>query len=136
MPDSNPNPPVSLSTGQHAIRRAAVAYYDFATDGGAVGALVLRGDTLPLNAYVTSYKLIVDTVVTSGGAATIALSYTAAGDIQVAGTLAANGYAATGPKANAASVAVGSATKLTATVAVAALTAGSFRVVTEYITFA
>lgn len=133
---SSTNQPVSLGLGFKAKKLQAVSFYDFAVDGGAVGTLALRGDAIPTGAYVTSYKIVVDTAVTSGGAATAGLQWNAASDILAATVVSGAPWSTTGNKANASSVAVGDGTALDLVIAVAALTAGAFRVVTEYIIFA
>lgn len=133
MPTPNPNVPVSLGFGNKASKKVAVSYYDFAVDGGVVGTLVLRGDSLPTGALVTSYKIVVDTAVTSGGAATGGLGWSSAGDVVAATVVSGAPWSTTGPKANTSSVAVGDGTKLDFAIAVAALTAGKFEVYTEYL---
>lgn len=133
MPTPNPNVPVSLGFGNKATKKVAVSYYDFAVDGGVVGTLALRGDKIPTGALVTSTKIVVDTAVTSGGAATLGLGWSSAGDVQAATVVSGAPWSSTGPKANVAGVAVGDGTALDAVVAVAALTAGKFEVYTEYL---
>lgn len=117
----------------------ARAFYDFATDGGAVGAINLRGDKLPAGALIISAHLRVATPVTSGGAATVSIGTEAATDLRAAATLA------TAPKLDtAATVALavtdGTASieltadrHVVATIATAALTAGRFSVLVEYL---
>lgn len=133
MPTPNPNVPVSLGFGNKASKKVAVSYYDFAVDGGAVGTLVLRGDSLPTGALVTSTKIFVDTAVTSGGAATGGLGWSSAGDVQAATVVSGAPFSTTGSKVNVAGTAVGDGTKLDFAIAVAALTAGKFEVYTEYL---
>lgn len=126
---------VTLSEGFKTHVKYAVSEYDFAIDGGAVGTLVLRADTIPTGAYVGEHKVIIQTPVTSGGAATVALGVAANGDIQAAGTLAATGYDTAGGKAKVVTdTPQGVGAGLRFTVAVAALTAGKFKVITEYFT--
>ena len=118
----------------------ARAYYDFATDGGAVGAITLRGDKLPSGAVILSSYIDVDTNVTGGAGATVSLGAEAATDIRAAATLAtAPSLAAAGApllgaitRATAATVTT-AARDIVATVAVNALTAGRFSVLVEYI---
>jgi hypothetical protein len=113
--------------------------YDFAKDGGAVGDITLRGPKLPVGAIVTGEGWVkVYTAVTSDGAATVALKITTAEDV-----LAATGKAsftlnalldAVPDEAAANAITVATAAKgVTATVATAALTAGKFVVILEYI---
>jgi hypothetical protein len=117
----------------------ARAYYDFATDGGAVGAINLRGDKLPSGARVIGTYIDVTTIVTSGGAATVSLGTEAATDVRAAATLS------TAPALDAVATPLGAITRATAakkltadrhvvaTIATAALTAGAFSVLVEYI---
>lgn len=117
--------------------RYARAYYDFATDGGAVGAINLRGDALPSGAVLTSSYLKVDTLVTGGAGATVSLGTEAATDVRAAATLAtAPTLSATGVKqgavTNAAPIALTADRHIVATIAVNALTAGRFSVIVEY----
>lgn len=117
----------------------ARAYYDFATDGGAQGAIVLRGDQIPSGAVVLDTIIDVTTPVTSGGAATASLGINSATDVRAAATLA------TAPSLAAAATPHGAVTRATAalnsdadndvtlTVGVADLTAGAFSVLVEYV---
>lgn len=118
----------------------ARAYYDFAVDGGAVGALTLRGDAFPSGAVILATYVDVDTLVASGGAATVSIGIESATDVRAANVLA------TAPALNAAAAplvglisratAAGVTTavrSVVATIAVAALTAGKFSVLVEYI---
>jgi hypothetical protein len=133
-----------VGTSQYIGRtKWARAYYDFATDGGAVGALNLRGDKIPSGARVLSAHIDVATVVTGGAGATVSLGVEGAADIRAAATLT------TAPKLDATGTPVSalvnrgtSAVKTTAerhivaTVAVNALTAGRFSVLVEYVELA
>ena len=132
-----------VGTSQYIGRtKWARAYYDFATDGGAVGAINLRGDKIPAGARVLSTHIDVATVVTSGGAATVSLGVESATDIRAAATLG------TAPSLAAVATPLGAVTRATAaakttaerhivaTVAVAALTAGRFSVLVEYVELA
>ncbi len=127
-----------LARGHHQV---AVASYSFAIDGGAVGDIALRGDTIPSGAIITDVLLDVTTVPTSGGAATIAIKAQSAADLQAAALLDAAPWSTTGAKrgsldADTAPVKATAKRTITATVAVAALTAGVFRVVVTYIELA
>ena len=84
------------------------AFYDFATDGGAVGAINLRGDKLPSGARIISSYIDVTTQVTSGGAATVSLGTEAATDIRAAATLS------TAPKLDTVATPLGAVTPATA----------------------
>lgn len=120
--------------------------YDFAVDGGAVSTITLRcaggaalGGTIPIGSVLVGGYIEVDTIVTSGGAATLGINSEAAGDLLAAGTLVSGApWSSTGRKAivpvftAATSVKTTASRNLTVTVAVAALTAGKFRVVVFY----
>lgn len=129
-----------VGTGQYIGRtKWARAYYDFATDGGAVGAINLRGDKIPSGARILSTHIDVATIVTSGGAATVSLGIETATDVRAAATLA------TAPSLAAVATPLGAVTRATAaakttaerhivaTIATAALTAGRFSVLVEYV---
>jgi hypothetical protein len=116
-----------------------VAYfeYDFARDGGAIGDITLRGNSLPAYAIVIGGMIDVEVAVTSADAATIALNLEAAADV-----LAITGKASFSLAAlldvvpvNTAATAVRltAIRKLVATVADFALTAGKFTVALTYI---
>lgn len=113
-----------------------VVEYDFAKDGGAIGSITLRGPDIPSGAIVDFGLIDVVTACTSGGSATLALTLVSAGDIKAADAVANWTLAAT-----LATVPVGTAAtavkttarkKLVLTIAVAALTAGKFRVALRY----
>lgn len=119
--------------------------YDFAVDGGAVGAITLRsapgdsnGNEIPAGSIIMGGYIEVDTVVTSGGAGTIAVNSEGAGDLQTAAAVSGAPWSTTGRKAITPVMTVGTSVKTTArrnlaiTVATAALTAGKFRVVVLY----
>lgn len=137
MPTPSPNSPVSLISGERVQTRHSVGYYDFAVDGGAVGNIALRGDQIPAGAYILGYKLVVDTALTSGGAATAGLGATANSDLVAATLVSGAPWSTTGSKAEVrGQTAIGDDTALQLTVAVAALTAGAFRVIVEWYKFA
>lgn len=130
----------TVGTGQYVGRtKWARAYYDFATDGGAVGAIVLRGDKIPNGAVVLDTIISVTDSVTSGGAATVSLGINSATDVRAAATLSTAPKLDTEANARAAvtrataPLTSDAANDITATVAVAALTAGAFSVLVEYI---
>ncbi|MER5252909.1 hypothetical protein [Streptomyces sp. NPDC002855] len=115
----------------------AYAKYDFAVQGGAVGVISLTGDTIPAGAHILDCVVLVDTLNTSGGSATIALKVDDA-TLDAAVAYNAAPYNTTGPKKvdltrAAAPVVPTAASVVTATVATAALTAGVFRVIVEYV---
>lgn len=120
----------------------ARAYYDFATDGGAIGAITLRGDKLPSGAVVLSTLVKVDTAVTTAASGTVALGINSTTDVRTA-VVPGSGVdiSATGVKlgahTRAAAPLVLSADKdVVATVATGAITAGRFSVLVEYIELA
>ena len=86
----------------------ARAYYDFATDAGAIGSINLRGDKLPSGAVILSAYVKVDTLVTTGTKLTVA-------------TRAAAPIVTTAER------------HVVATIATGAITAGAFSVLVEYI---
>lgn len=119
--------------------KTAVGLYDFATQGGAVGAITLSGEQIPASAIITDTLVITDTVPTSGGAATLGVTVEAAGDVVANGTLlTATPWSTTGAKRGAVTatsvpVTTTASRSIAATVGVAALTAGKFRVIVTYI---
>lgn len=123
--------------GLEPAKRVAYYEYDFAKDGGAVGEITLRGPGLPEGAVVTDGKIHVKTAVTSGGSATVALHLLTAADVLTAtakASLSLNAILDVVPVRTAATSILNTTagTKLKATVAVAALTAGKFIVALEY----
>lgn len=113
--------------------------YDFAVDGGAVGTITLRGDNrIPNGSVVLGGYIDVTTLVTSGGAATLAAQVQGAGDLVAATVVSGAPWSTTGVKSVVPVFTGASAIKLTAerslavVVAVAALTAGKFKVVVFY----
>lgn len=117
----------------------ARAYYDFATDAGAVGALNLRGDKVPSGAMILTTVLKVDTLVTGGAGATCSIGVESATDVRAASTLTtAPALDTTGNKLGAvtggtAPVSTTAERHVVATIAVNALTAGRFSVLVAYI---
>lgn len=117
--------------------------YDFAVDGGLVSAIALRGDQIPSGAYLLDSFFQVDTLVTGGGSATVSLGVESAADLRAAATLAtAPALSTTGPKRSlvrmgtADPIVTTAVRSITATVAVAALTAGKFQVLVAYVELA
>lgn len=114
--------------------------HDFAVDGGAVGTITLRGGKLPKGAVVTGGILRIKTSYTSGGSATVALHAVGAGDILAATAVYSltAGLMDTVP-VNTAATSVGpttaAGTPITATIAVAALTAGKVYAALDYVVF-
>lgn len=110
--------------------------YDFAVDGGAIGAITLRGDnTIPAGSVITGGYLEVDTLFTTGTAATMAISVEAANDVIAATVVSGAPYSTTGRKSvipaftGATSLKTTVARSIVATIAVGTVTAGKGRVV-------
>lgn len=122
--------------------KVARADYDFATDGGATGDITLRGDQIPSGAILVDALLQVDTVPTSGGAATIAVKVESGADVNAADAISGAPWSSTGAKradaltATAAPITTTAARDITATVGTAALTAGAFSVLVSYVELA
>lgn len=111
--------------------------YDFATDGGASGAITLRGDEIPAGSLVIDARIDVTTLAASGGAATVSLGLEGAADLRAAATLStAPALNSTGVRALLNPVKTTANRDVTATVAVADLTAGVFSVVVTYVELA
>lgn len=116
----------------------ARARFDFALDGGAVGAITPKFTvTLPANAVIVAGTINSTTAVTSGGAATVSIGTTAGSS--AASILAATAVASLSANARLNAVPVfATPVKMTAagdiniTVATAALTAGVIEVVVMY----
>lgn len=125
--------------------KEAKGEYDFAVDGGAVGALTLRaaaddelGNTIPIGAVILGGWLEVDTPLTSGGAATVAVTSEASGDLVAAAAVSGAPWSTAGRKSllpaftGASTLKTTVARSLAIAIATAALTAGKFRVVVIY----
>lgn len=124
---------------QAAPLKVARGRYDFAVDGGAVGDIDLTStEQIPDNAVVLGGFIEVDTALTSGGSATVALKVESAADLQTAAGVGSAPWSSTGIKSvipvftGATAVKTTEARKIQATVATAALTAGVFDVVLFY----
>lgn len=120
--------------------KAVRGRYDFAVDGGAVSDIDLtKSAVIPANAVIVGGFIEVDTALTSGGSATVALKVEGAGDILAAAAFGGAPWSTTGRKSvipvftGATTVKTSAARKVQATVAAAALTAGSFDVVLFYV---
>lgn len=118
-----------------------ICNYDFATDGGATGDIALRGEAVPSGAIITDALLLVDTIPTSGGAATIAVKVEGAADIQAAAAISGAPWSTTGAKrasavtATSATVVTTASRQPTITVGTAALTAGKLKVILKYVIY-
>jgi hypothetical protein len=127
-----------LGVGEVKLARG---FYEFALDGGVVGDIALRGDTIPSGAIITDALINVDTAVTSGGSATVALKVEGSADLLTAAAISGAPWSTTGAKratfvATTAPVKTTAKRSITATVATAALTAGKFSVVVSYLDLA
>jgi hypothetical protein len=127
--------------------KTAQGEYDFAVDGGAISThprRLHRGGTLPnlipSGSIILGGYIEVDTLVTSasGNTGTISVNAEGAADLQAAVAVSGAPWSTTGRKSitpaftGAASVKTTTNRSLAITVAVAALTAGKFRVVVYY----
>jgi hypothetical protein len=114
--------------------------YDFAKDGGAIGTIALRSNdsAIPPGSVIVGGYLEVTTAVTSGGAATGALTAEAANDLVNAAVVSGAPWSAAGRKSVIPAFTGATTVKTTAArvpslvVAVAALTAGKFDLVLFY----
>lgn len=118
--------------------KVARGLYDFTTDGGAVGDITLRGDQIPSGAVLTDALIHVDTVPTSGGAATVAIKVENAADVNAADAISGAPWSSTGAKRGdftsaSAPIKTTAARSIVATVGTATLTAGKFSVVVFYV---
>lgn len=130
-----------VGAGTGGGRKSAVGVYSFASLGGAVGDITLAGDSIPSGAVVLDAYIKVTTALTSGGSATVAIKVEGAADINAADAISGAPWSTTGTKrgdftATSAPVTTTAARSIVATVGTAALTAGVFTVVVEYIEFA
>ena len=113
--------------------RRITAQYDFAVHGGTQGSINFGG--LPSGTVILGGFLLVETVLTSGGAATAGISSEGAGDIIAATVISGAPWSTTGkkaiiPKANtpeSTSITLTANRNLALVVATADLTAGKFK---------
>lgn len=117
----------------------ARAYYDFATDAGAIGTINLRGDKLPAGAIVLGTLIKVDTLVTTAASGTVSLGIESAVDVRAA-VIPGSAVAidSTGVKLGvttraSAPVVTTVDRHVVATIATGAITAGRFSVLVEYV---
>lgn len=115
--------------------------YDFAVDGGAISTIVMRGTTgnfIPAGSYIMGGLLEVDTLLTSGGAATVGVNSQAAGDIVAPITVAGAPWSTIGLKSIIPAWSGATAIKTTIdrslaiTIGAFTLTAGKFRCIVFY----
>ena len=117
--------------------QVAKASYSFAVDGGAVGDIALRGETIPSGVIITDCLIVVGTALDSGGSATVAVKAQSAADLNAADAFGGAPWSTTGAKrgdfdADTAPILTTAERTITATVATAALTAGVFDVYVTY----
>lgn len=135
--------PLSVKEGVGNPRlKVARGIYDFAVDGGEVSTITLMKDTfIPSGATIVGGWIEIDTTLTSGGAATIAVQVEAAGDVVPAVAVASwtagrkqivPGLTAGSTLAASAVVRTTAARDISVVIAAAALTAGKFSVVLIY----
>jgi hypothetical protein len=128
--------------GTHGLKTAQ-GEYDFAVDGGAVSTITLRGsgpngNEIPAGSVIMGGFIEVDTALTSGGLATVSAGSEAAADLQAAAAFDAAPWSTVGCKSiipvftGATSVKTTVKRNLSIAIAVAALTAGKFRVIVFY----
>lgn len=117
------------------------ASYDFASEGGAIGAITLAGEDgkavkIPAGSVITNCTKVVRTTLASGGAATLMLG-TAEDTDAFVGATAFDNAAHVGTDVHSAAVpqkvGAGGDTSLVATIAGAVLTAGAFDLYVTYI---
>lgn len=121
--------------------KVARARYDFSVDGGATGDIAIASSTIPAGAYIVGGFAQVDTAVTGGASAELAIKVEGAGDIVASAAVSGAPWSTTGFKdivpdnTGSTVVKTTAARTITATVAVAALTAGVVDVVLYYVVF-
>lgn len=109
--------------------KTSKATYDFSKQGGAISAITLPIQ-VPTGAFISRVFIKPLTAATSGGSATIALDL---GGVALKAATAFNNAAFTASNIIYSTGAVTTtAASLTATIAVAALTAGKYDIVVEY----
>nr|WP_321465158.1 hypothetical protein [uncultured Desulfobulbus sp.] len=124
--------------GLEPTKRVAYFEYDFTRDGGAIGDITLRGDSLPDDAVVTGGMVQVKTTCTGGASATISLKVESAADVMAATAMAglvSNALIDVEPDGTAANAirTTENGRQVVATIATAALTAGKLIVALEYL---
>lgn len=123
--------------------KSAVGEYDFAVDGGAIGAITLRGsgplgNQIPSGSVIVSGYIEIDTLFTTGTSATMAISIEGANDVVSATIVSGAPYSTTGRKSivpagtGATSLKTTAARSIVATIATGTVTAGKGRVVVFY----
>jgi hypothetical protein len=124
--------------GLEPTKRVAYFEYDFSVDGGAIGDIPLRGDSLPEGAVVTGGMVHVKTTCTGGASATVSLKVESAADVMAATAMAGmvtNALLDVEPDGTAAHAirTTQNGRQVVATITTAALIAGKFVVALEYL---
>ena len=133
---------MGIMGGTERIKEAR-GEYDFAVDAGAIGSITLRGSTgsgnfIPSGSYILGGFIEVTTLLTSGGAATVAINGNAAGDLVVAAAVSGAPWSTAGLKSiipvftGATAIKTTADRSIVATIAAATITAGKFSVVLFY----
>jgi phage-related tail protein len=125
--------------------RHAAGEYDFAVDGGAISTIVMRsspadplGNDIPNNAVILGGYIEVDTLLTSGGAASVGINSEAVGDILATALISGAPWSTTGRKSiipvftGVTTVKTSARRTLAVAITAATVTAGKFRVVLVY----
>lgn len=128
--------------GTYGQPKPAVGLYDFAIEGGAVGNITLRGDTIPSGAIIVDALMDVE-VALAGGTVTDTVQFNTEGAADLQAAAARNGapWSTTGPKrltldADATPIKTTAARAVQLGVNATALTAGKFKVVVWYVELA
>lgn len=135
--------PVTSYNGITAtLKQSLAVHYDFATDGGAIGTITLRGAVLPANAIITNAWLEVTTGFLPTTVSTISLGLTAAATALRSAAVATSAPAldaaarvgVIAPQTPASFVAKASTNRnFIATIAAGAFTAGAFILHVDYV---
>ncbi len=123
-----------VGTGPKCV---ALGTYDFSVSGGATGAITLLpgDDLIPANAVITSVYIDTISALTSGGSATVAIGVNTTTDLLTATAYASFTGITAGIPVSTAATAVKTTAEcnITITIGTAALTAGKFNVIAEYV---
>lgn len=113
--------------------------YDFSVDGGSVGSITLSSKAgkagLPLNAVITDIAILCTASFTSGGAATVSVGNSSSATAYSAATAIAGMTSGALVTSTGVPNVVGAANEqdVKVAIAVAALTAGSLKVMIQYV---
>lgn len=124
-----------MPRGLDTKKTVRIAEYDFDLHGGEIGAIELPGMTIPSDAVVTGAFIDVLTDISGGAGATISLGLETAVDVKaVTLVTSVSGISACAINWSASNMVKTTASRpVTLTIAEAALTAGRFNVVLEYV---